>query len=60
MTCYYNHDSYWYAYGYTSRAKAEIALEIAYSRGDVMPGENPRVETYKNKDGATRYGIRVN
>ena len=60
MACYYNGDSYWYAYGYSSRAKAEIALEIAYSRGDVMPGENPRVETYKNKDGATRYGIRVN
>lgn len=60
MTCYYNHDSYWYAYGYTSRAAAEIALEIAYNRGDVMPGENPRIETYKNKDGATRYGIRVN
>ena len=60
MACYYSGDSYWYAYGYTSRAKAEIALEIAYNRGDVMPGENPRIETYKNKDGATRYGIRVN
>ena len=60
MTCYYNYESYWYAYGYTSRAKAEIALEIAYNTGDVMPGENPRVEAYRNKDGATRYGIKVN
>ncbi len=56
----YTGDSYWYAYGYTSRVKAEIALEIAYSRGDVMPGENPRIETYQNKEGQKRYGIRVN
>ena len=60
MTCYYNGDSYWYAYGYASRAKAEIALEIAYSRGDVMSGENPRVEKYYTRDGAKAYGIRVN
>ena len=60
MTCYYNHDSYWYSYGHKTRAAAEIALEIAYNIGDVLPGERPRVEAYKNKDGATRYGIRVN
>lgn len=60
MTCYYTGDSYWYAYGYKTKAAAEIALEIAYSTGDVLPGENPRVEAYRNKDGATRYGIRVN
>lgn len=53
-------ESYWYTYGYKTRAAAEIALEIAYSRGDVMPGENPRIEAYRNTDGATRYGIRVN
>lgn len=60
MTCYYTGDSYWYAFGYTSRAKAEIALEIAYSTGDVLPGERPRVEAYKTKDGAKAYGIRLN
>jgi len=60
MTCYYTGDAYWYSYGHKTRAAAEIALEIAYNRGDVMPGENPRIETYKNKDGATRYGIKVN
>ena len=60
MSCYYNHESYWYSYGYKTRAAAEIALEIAYSSGDVMPGERPRVEAYRNKDGATRYGIKVN
>ena len=60
MTCYYNYESYWYAYGYKTHAAAEIALENAYSSGDVMPGENPRVEAYRNKDGATRYGIKVN
>ena len=57
---HYIGDSYWYAYGYTSRAAAEIALEIAYSAGDVMPGENPRVQSYRNKNGEQRYGIRVN
>jgi hypothetical protein len=53
-------ESYWYAYGYTSRVKAEIALEIAYNRGDVLPGENPRVEQYRTRDGAKAYGIRLN
>lgn len=53
-------ESYWYAYGYTSRAKAEIALEAAYSMGDVLPGERPRVEKYFTRDGAKAYGIRVN
>ena len=53
-------ESYWYAYGYTSRAKAEIAHEIAYSTGDVLPGERPRVEQYRTRDGAKAYGIRLN
>jgi hypothetical protein len=57
---HYTGDSYWYAYGYTSRAAAEIALEIAYSAGDVMPGENPRVEQYRTRDGTKAYGIRIN
>lgn len=60
MDSTYTGDSYWYAYGYTSRAKAEIALEIAYNTGDVLPGERPRVEAYKTRDGVTRYGVRVN
>lgn len=60
MTCYYTGDSYWYSYGHKTRAAAEIALEIAYSTGDVLLGENPRVEAYRNKDGATRYGVKVN
>lgn len=60
MTCYYTGDAYWYAFGYTSRAKAEIALEIAYSTGDVLPGERPRIEPYRTRDGAKAYGIRVN
>jgi hypothetical protein len=53
-------ESYWYAYGYKTRASAELVLETAYAAGDVMPGERPRVEAYRNKDGATRYGVRVN
>jgi hypothetical protein len=53
-------ESYWYSYGHKTRAAAEIALEIAYNRGDVLPGENPRVESYKSRDGVTAYGIRVN
>ena len=60
MDSTYTGDSYWYSYGHKTRAAAEIALEIAYSTGDVMPGERPRVEPYRNKDGATRYGIRLN
>ena len=60
MTCYYTGDSYWYSYGHKTRAAAEIALEIAYSTGDVLPGERPRVEQYRSRDGVTRYGIRVN
>ena len=56
----YTGDSYWFAYGYKTRAAAEIALEIAWNSGDVLPGENPRIETYQNKDGQKRYGIRVN
>jgi len=42
------------------RSAAEIALEIAWNTGDVLPGERPRVEPYKTRDGTTRYGIRVN
>ena len=60
MNNHYTGESYWYAYGYKTRDAAEIALEIAYNTGDVMPGERPRVEPYKTKDGATRYGVRVN
>lgn len=56
----YTGDSYWYSYGHKTRAAAEIALEIAYSTGDVMPGENPRVEQYRTTTGAKAYGIRVN
>ena len=53
-------ESYWYSYGHKTRAAAEIALEIAYNAGDVLPGERPRVEQYKTKDGVTRYGVRIN
>ena len=53
-------ESYWYSYGHKTRAAAEIALEIAYNTGDVMPGERPRVEQYRTRDGAKAYGIRVN
>lgn len=60
MESTYTGDAYWYAYGYKTKAAAEIALEIAFSTGDVMPGENHRVEPYRNKDGVTRYGVRVN
>lgn len=60
MESTYTGDAYWYSYGHKSRAAAEIALEIAYNAGDVMPGENPRVEPYKSRDGATRYGVKVN
>lgn len=52
-------NSYWYAYGYKTEAAAEIALERAYSAGDVLPGERPRIEAYRTRDGARRYGIRV-
>lgn len=55
-----NMESYWFSYGHKTRAAAEIALEIAYNTGDVLPGERPRVEAYKNKDGVTRYGVRIN
>lgn len=60
MENYYMGKSYWFAYGYKTRAAAELVLETAYSAGDVMPGENPRIEKYRNKNGATRYGVRVN
>ena len=60
MESTYTGDAYWYSYGHKTRAAAEIALEIAYNTGDVLPGENPRVEAYRNKDGATRYGVKVN
>lgn len=53
-------ESYWYSYGHKTQAAAEIALEIAWSAGDVLPGENPRIEAYRNKEGQKRYGIRVN
>jgi len=60
MTCHYNGESYWYSYGHKTQTAAEIALEIAFSIGDIMPGECPRIESYKNKNGKTVYGIRVN
>ena len=53
-------ESYWYSYGHMTRAAAEIAWEIAWNNGDVMPGENPRIEAYRNKAGEKRFGIRVN
>lgn len=53
-------ESYWYSYGHKTRAAAEIALEIAWNTGDVLPGEMPRIEKYQNKNGQTRYGIRLN
>lgn len=56
----YTGDSYWFAYGYKTRASAELVLETAWSAGDVLPGENPRVEAYRNKEGEKRYGVRVN
>lgn len=60
MDSYYTGEAYWYAYGYKTEAAAEIALEIAYNAGDVLPGERPRIEAYRTRDGARRYGIRVN
>ena len=60
MDSTYTGDAYWYAYGYKTRAAAEIALEIAYSTGDVLPGERPRVEQYTTRNGAKAYGIRLN
>jgi hypothetical protein len=48
---------YWYAWGYKSRDAALEALDTLYCDGDVSPGELPRIETYRNRDGATRYGI---
>lgn len=53
-------ESYWHSYNYKTRAAAETALEIAYSTGDLLPGERPRVEQYKSRGGVTAYGIRVN
>lgn len=60
MESNYTGDIYWYSYGHKTRAAAEIALEIAYSTGDVLPGERPRVEQYRTRGGATAYGIRLN
>lgn len=60
MESNYTGDAYWYSYGHKTRAAAEIALEIAYSTGDVLPGERPRIEPYRTRDGAKAYGIRVN
>ena len=60
MNNHYTGESYWHSYAYKTKAAAEIALEIAYNTGDVLPGENPRVEPYRNKDGVARYGVRVN
>lgn len=48
---------YWYAWGYKSGEAALDALDDLYCGGDVSRGELPRIETYKNNAGATRYGI---
>jgi hypothetical protein len=48
---------YWYAYGYKSREAALEALDRMFADDEVSPGELPRIETYKNRDGVTRYGV---
>lgn len=57
---YYTGESYWHSYAYKTKAAAEIALDIAFNSGDVMPGEAPRIEAYRTPEGKLRYGIRVN
>lgn len=51
---------YWYAFGYITRERAEEALGVAYSAGEVSLGENPRIDGYKNRNGETRFGIKLN
>jgi len=46
-----------YAYGYRTRDAAEAALVDCFANGDVSPGDDPRVEPYATRDGATRYRI---
>lgn len=52
-------ESYWYAYGFKSRDRAEIALGDAFAAGEVSLGENPRIESYAVMDdkAPVRYGI---
>jgi hypothetical protein len=52
-------NSYWYAYGYKTRAAALDALEESYALGEVSEGERPVIDSYKLFDGKTRYGIRL-
>lgn len=53
-------NSYWYGTGYKTREAALNALEDMYAEGEVCEGERPVIQSYKNKDGATRYGIKIN
>lgn len=48
---------YWYAWGYKTRAAAIEALDDLYCDGEVSQAELPRIEPYKNRDGATRFGV---
>lgn len=49
-----------YAYGYRTRVAAEAALEDSFAHGDVSHADAPAVESYANRDGATRYRITLN
>ncbi|MBT9385486.1 hypothetical protein KM176_16550 [Pseudooceanicola sp. CBS1P-1] len=48
---------YDYATGYRSREAAQESLEDGFASGDVMEGERPRIEPYRNARGLRRYKI---
>lgn len=55
-------DTYWHSYGFKTRLDAAVALDEAFASGDILPGENPSIESYlaRHKNGfdvATRWGI---
>ena len=48
-----------YAWGYKSRAAAFDAIEAMYAEGEISPADQPRVNTYKNRVGETRYSVEL-
>ena len=49
--------TYIYAYGFRTREAAELAIIDEISESRVSRCENPRVVSYRTKDGRKRYSI---
>lgn len=48
-----------YAWGYKTRAAAVDAIEAMFAECEISAADQPRVNTYKNKNNETRYSVEL-